>query len=298
MSRVIDISQWNGTIDWDTVAPNIDGAIIRCGWGSDYTSQDDSQYERNCTECERLGIPYGVYLYSYATTEYGARSEAAHALRLLEGKTLSLPVYFDSEESGTESAAQTCAQTFCDILAANGYEVGVYASLGWWNANLRGISGVSKWCARWQAVSPGMECDIWQYTSDGSVPGINGRVDLNECYIPFEPMKRSDYPMEFVLRPDGSDACFYVNGSDITYIPHIDGIDAIDMIAEKVGTHVPMVEIGSPEAPYGFRFFEACGHADMYREIVQGKECPKEDSIEQLFVKIAQTIIDAAKTEA
>lgn len=188
MYNVIDISQWQGRIDWETVKGHIDGAIIRCGWGSDYASQDDTYYEYNCAECERLGIPYGVYLYSYATSEYGARSEAAHALRLIEGKRLSLPVYFDSEESGTESAAKICAETFCDILRERGYTPGVYASLSWWNSNLRGIDNVSKWCACWGSGSPGMECDIWQYTSNGSVPGINGRVDMNECYRELDEM--------------------------------------------------------------------------------------------------------------
>lgn len=185
MSRVIDISQWQGSIDWETVKPNIDGAIIRCGWGSDYIGQDDTFFERNSSECERLGIPYGVYLYSYAQSVDAARSEAQHVLRLISGKNLSLPVYWDSEESGTEYNASAKAMVFCEVIRNAGYTPGVYASLSWWNAYLQGVSGVSIWCARWQSDSPGMECDIWQYTSDGSVPGITGRVDMNECYIDF-----------------------------------------------------------------------------------------------------------------
>lgn len=183
MSRVIDISQWQGVIDWDTAKNHIDGAIIRCGWGSDYVGQDDTQFARNVSECERLRIPFGVYLYSYATSVDAAISEAKHALRLVSGHDLALPLYFDSEESGTEYNASAKAMAFCEEVRKAGYTPGVYASLSWWNSYLQGVSGVSKWCARWQASAPGMECDIWQYTSDGSVPGIIGRVDMNECYM-------------------------------------------------------------------------------------------------------------------
>lgn len=186
--KVIDISQWQGQIDWETVKPNIDAAIIRCGWGSDYIGQDDSYFEYNCSECERLGIPYGVYLYSYATSVDMAISEANHALRLIEGKNLSLPVFFDSEESGTEYNASAKAMAFCEAIQNAGYKAGVYASLSWWDNYLQGVSGVYVWCARWQSDSPGMDCDIWQYTSDGSVPGITGRVDMNDCYMEIEEM--------------------------------------------------------------------------------------------------------------
>ena len=87
MSRysVIDVSKHNGVIDWDTTKENVDGVIIRVGHGNDSTKQDDPQAIRNMEECERLGIPYGVYLYSYALNNAEAESEAAHALRMVEG---------------------------------------------------------------------------------------------------------------------------------------------------------------------------------------------------------------------
>ena len=73
----IDVSEHNGIIDWAQVkASGIDFAIIRCGYGMDQTDQDDKQWLRNVTECERLGIPYGVYIYSYATNTDRAKSEA------------------------------------------------------------------------------------------------------------------------------------------------------------------------------------------------------------------------------
>ena len=99
VKKGIDVSFWNGTIDWEKVkADGIDFAIIRCGYGMDYASQDDTQWERNVSECERLGIPYGVYLYSYANATTNASSEADHVLRLLQGHNPTYPVYYDLED--------------------------------------------------------------------------------------------------------------------------------------------------------------------------------------------------------
>lgn len=80
MLKGIDVSNANGRVDWDKLKGNIDFAILRCGYGSDMSSQDDKQWARNVAECNRLGIPWDVYLYSYAMTVKEAESEAAHAL--------------------------------------------------------------------------------------------------------------------------------------------------------------------------------------------------------------------------
>ena len=118
----IDVSQYQGVIDWDTTAQYIDFAIIRCGRGSDLTAQDDTKWAVNAAACERLGIPYGVYLYSLAQTDEEARSEAAHALRLLDGKHPQLPVYLDLEDSGirancTKAEVLRHATIFCETRA-------------------------------------------------------------------------------------------------------------------------------------------------------------------------------------
>ena len=184
--KLIDTSQYNGVIDWAKVKPNIDGAILRCGYGQDLKSQDDKQFMRNARECERLGIPYGVYLYSYAKTERAARGEAVHALRLIEGRNLTFPVYFDSEELGTEKAAKKCAIAFCKVIAGAGYTPGVYASESWWRSNLKGVDQWSKWVAKWSGLKPSISnFDIWQYSDKGRIPGIKGNVDLDRCYKDF-----------------------------------------------------------------------------------------------------------------
>ena len=78
----IDVSKWNGEINWAKVAASdVDYAIIRCGYGDNYISQDDAYWKKNVEGCEKNNIPYGVYIYSYAETVAQAKSEAAHVLR-------------------------------------------------------------------------------------------------------------------------------------------------------------------------------------------------------------------------
>lgn len=180
----IDVSGWQGQINWEKVkASGIDFAILRCGYGGNYISQDDKYFERNASECERLGIPYGVYLYSYATDTTRAASEADHTLRLIQGHTLAYPVYYDMEDNSTiGSDYAAIAKTYCNKVAKSGYPVGVYANLNWWNKYLTD-SCFDQW-HRWVAQY-NSSCQykgnyaIWQYTSSGAVNGISGRVDMN-----------------------------------------------------------------------------------------------------------------------
>ena len=120
-SFVIDVSYHQGTIDWATAKNHIDGAILRCGYGSDITSQDDKQWARNISECERLGIPVGAYLYSYAKNDSMAKSELNHFLRLIKGHKFQLPLYIDLEQKGTEYQAASTAKIVCEGLKAAGY---------------------------------------------------------------------------------------------------------------------------------------------------------------------------------
>lgn len=186
---IIDVSKHQGVIDWDKVkASGVEGAIIRCGYGSNITSQDDPQFKRNVEECIRLGIPFGVYLYSYAKTVEMARSEAEHVLRLVnpyKGQ-LSYPIYLDLEEDGTQSGAVSRAKAFGDIIEAAGYWCGIYANQYWWQTYLKdGLDRFTKWVARYSDQEPeGISgtYDIWQYTSKGEVAGIKGCVDCNKVY--------------------------------------------------------------------------------------------------------------------
>ena len=189
--KLIDVSVHQGQIDWEKVKKHIDGAIIRCGYGSDYANQDDKRFVQNVEGCIKHGIPFGVYLYSYAKTINAAKSEAAHVLRLLEPykNKLSYPVYYDLEEAGTENGAVERANIFGEIIESKGYWCGIYANQYWWQTYLKsGLDRFTKWVAKYSDSKPsGISgtYDIWQYSSKVSVPGIEGNVDMNICYRDF-----------------------------------------------------------------------------------------------------------------
>lgn len=189
--KVIDVSKHQGIIDWGKAKDHIDGVIIRCGFGSDIRSQDDVRFKENVEGCIKHGIPFGVYLYSYAKSVAAAKSEALHVIRLLAPykDKLSFPVYLDLEEHGTAKGAVERALVFGDLIEEEGYWCGIYANRSWWRTYLKdGLDRFTKWVARYDTEKPtGISgtYDIWQYSSKGSVPGINGPVDMNICYRDF-----------------------------------------------------------------------------------------------------------------
>ena len=189
----IDVSEHNGEINWtDVKQSGVDFVIIRCGYGMDNEKQDDAYWEYNVSECERLGIPYGVYLYSYADSVERASSEANHVLRLLKGHNPDYPVYYDLEESslastGNRQLLANMARTFCNKISSAGYKPGIYANLNWWNNYLTDSSfdnsGWDKWVAQYySSCSYKKDFHIWQYSSKGKVSGISTYVDMNYEY--------------------------------------------------------------------------------------------------------------------
>lgn len=187
---VIDVSSFQGNIDWERVkAAGVKGAIIRCGWGQDIPKQHDPKFERNVEECIRLGIPFGVYFYSYATQDSRMKGEAEHAMRLCDPykSRMSFPVFIDVEErkaAFTQGVAGR-VRIWCEILKAAGYRVGVYADKNYWTTYLKGLDEYPKWVAIYGPKNPpsinGMVA--WQYTSKGVVPGITANtVDCNEDF--------------------------------------------------------------------------------------------------------------------
>lgn len=197
MLKGIDVSNANGRIDWDKLKGGIDYVILRCGIGSDQVNQDDKQWARNVSECNRLGIPWGTYLYSYAMSTAEAESEAAHVLRLLKGLKPAYPVYIDMEDADGYKAkrggisrqmATDICRIFCERVTAAGYIAGVYANKDW-ATNRLDMAQLAKWTF-WLAqynsrVTYTGKYDMWQYSSSGTMPGITGKVDLDYCYKDF-----------------------------------------------------------------------------------------------------------------
>lgn len=182
VKKAVDVSEHNGIINFERLKNAVDYVIIRCGYGQDMASQDDKKWVRNVSECERLGIKYGVYFYSYAKTTARIEGEIKHCLRLLQGHTPNLPVFFDSEEKGTQGVAKHNAKRFCDAMITNGYKAGIYASKSWFENYIGETWGYDLWIARYANVLGVNNVDIWQYSSNGNVDGISGRCDVNHVY--------------------------------------------------------------------------------------------------------------------
>lgn len=190
MRNGIDVSKWQGAIDWDKVkAAGVEYAILRIGYGKK-TSQKDGQFERNYTECKRLGIPVGIYLYSYALSVEGAREEAKTCLNWLAGRKLDLPIYFDIEDATQSGFSKdiltNMCKAFCEEIEKAGYWAGVYANKYWLTEKLNG-SELEKQYTIWVAQYASKctyagKYDIWQYSSSGAVAGIAGKVDMNYMY--------------------------------------------------------------------------------------------------------------------
>lgn len=195
----IDVSSYQGKINWESVkADGIDYAIIRVGYGNDLDDygghgQDDSTAFYNMSECERLNIPYGVYLYCYALSEDDARSEAVHLLRMLDGRNPSMGVYLDVEDTAyyernnfNVNDHKSQITDFCCIVASTlkekGYMPGIYSNKNYYDniLDVSRLSGNELWMAIWGPTEcPAGNWNMWQYTSNGSVSGIDGRVDMD-----------------------------------------------------------------------------------------------------------------------
>lgn len=195
---IIDVSYANGVVNWEDIKDKIEGAIIRCGYGSNIESQDDSQYFRNIKECERLNIPYGVYLYSYATTNSMAVSEGSHIVRLLEGHNPKLGVYLDIEEKCQKNTDITynIIKQVRTIVTLAGFRFGIYANLDYFQHYINNIKETDLiWLAQWDP-QPSMECDLWQYTEKevvGEFIGDSSKILSDRLFDEVEHKEKKTY---------------------------------------------------------------------------------------------------------
>lgn len=192
----IDVSKWQGVIDWGKVKKGGVGfAILRLGFTGTASRKCalDGQFRRNLTQCKRHGINTGVYYYSTATTEAQARAEARFVIKQLKGKKLQYPVYIDTEDvlqaKLSKDKLTAVVKAFCDEMEKAGYYVGIYANKNWFAEQLNDgkLKAYDKWIAQYNdKCTYSGAYGMWQYTDKGKVAGINGFVDLNKCY--------KDYP--------------------------------------------------------------------------------------------------------
>lgn len=193
----IDVSKWQGDIDWDKVkADGVEFVMIRCGYRGSVTGAlvEDPNFLANIRGAKRAGLKVGVYFFTQAVNEVEAVEEASMVIALCDGYDLDYPVVIDSEGAGgngradaldMETRTKVC-EAFCETIENAGYEAGVYASRSWYNANLD-VSKLDEyriWLAEYRSTPLySGYYDMWQYTSKGKVDGIEGNVDLNISYM-------------------------------------------------------------------------------------------------------------------
>jgi GH25 family lysozyme M1 (1,4-beta-N-acetylmuramidase) len=197
----IDVSAHQGNIDWDAVkASGIEFAIIRISYGQ---SAVDAKAIRNIEECIRVGMPFGVYTYSYALNVENAINEANLVIKTLAAykNKIKFPVIIDMEDAdgykskhgmpSNDTLVSICEKE-CLMFEEAGYYAAIYASKSWFDTKLNSskLDRFDKWMAWWSS-SASSKFDhnaygLWQYSSKGTVNGISGNVDMNESF--------KDYP--------------------------------------------------------------------------------------------------------
>ena len=187
MSKItcVDISEFQQGINFNKMKNDgIKAVIIRAGYGRE-ASQKDSMFESHYYNAKTAGMKIGVYWYSYADSVDDAEKEARACLACIGGKALDMPVYYDMEDNFqthlSKPTLTAIAEHFCNTVKANGYKVGVYANLNWFNNYLdydKLKKRYSIWLAQYNIVNE-LSCDIWQNSSSGRVSGYGKNIDTN-----------------------------------------------------------------------------------------------------------------------
>lgn len=189
----IDVSRFQGSINWtDVKGSGIQFVMIRAGYGA---GNLDPEFRRNAEECNRLGIPFGVYWFSYAYTEDMARKEADYCIQAIEDYEVQYPVCFDFEDASvnyaagqgvtvTRQLATSLVTAFCSRVEQLGYFAMYYSNLDFLNrlfdASLR--QKYALWYAQYASAPSIRGMAIWQYSNTGRISGISGNVDENTAY--------------------------------------------------------------------------------------------------------------------
>ena len=202
----VDISRWQGTVDWKKVKDNgVDFAILRC-----FAKSKDTTFDTNYAGAAAQNIPVGAYVYMYATSAEAAAAEAQNAVAALDGRALTLPLFLDIEDSKVLALSKTTLLSLVlselQIFENAGYKAGIYTSQSLAkNYNTPALSGYARWIAKWSCYTTDANpkkytfadqdpnknapaCDLWQFSNggNGSRYGCASTyVDLNYCYTDY-----------------------------------------------------------------------------------------------------------------
>ena len=187
---ILDVSRWQGSIDWDAVKASgkIDGVMLRAlGYkgGKPYV---DPTFERNYAACAARGIPVGVYFWLGSTVAGGMVDLTAMLRSVLEGKTFQLPIAIDVEDPKLKALTPAELSALVRLYAAEIERWGLYAMVYTYTnfadtaLAMHELTDFDLWIADYRGKRPTRKHGIWQYTSEGIIPGITGNVDLNHAY--------------------------------------------------------------------------------------------------------------------
>ena len=194
-NRGIDVSKYQGNIDWGAVAASgINFAIIRVGYrgSSSGALVQDPYFKKNISGATKAGIKVGLYFFTQAVNEAEAVEEASMAMSLASGYKVTYPIFIDTESASggranglSKSTRTAVVKAFCQTIRNGGYKAGVYASKSWYanQLNASALNGYCIWVAQYNSsCTYSGKYDMWQYSSKGSVSGIKGNVDMNISY--------------------------------------------------------------------------------------------------------------------
>ena len=191
MLKGVDISKWNGNINFSMLKRQVDFVIIRAGYGR-LTSQKDERFEEYYAACERYGIPKGCYWASYATSGSEAIQEANAFLSCVKGKKFEYPVMFDyeafpgAEGQRNQSVAREVITNFMNTVKNAGYYVGLYSYYSLFKNCIPSDMQDGRydiWLAHYTSSTPYTGHKMWQYSSSGKLNGISCKFDMNYCYV-------------------------------------------------------------------------------------------------------------------
>ena len=227
----IDISHHQGDIDFDSLKGNIDFAMVRTSYGSFY---EDKKYKQNIKGLERINVPYGFYHFSYATSVESAKKEAEGFINIIKKYNPTYPIVIDIEWSNrTENVRAdtliSITDTICSMIEKAGYYAMIYANLDYFNNKLNDsrLDKYDKWLAEWKSNPTYKKSfGIWQYSSKGQIPGINGNVDLNISY--------KDYPSIIKGKKTDDNRNDTSKTDEINYV--VKKGDTLSLIASKYNT--------------------------------------------------------------
>lgn len=228
----IDVSRWQGDIDWSKVAADgITFAMIKCGGGDDGL-YEDRKFKQNIQGALANGIQVGIYFYSGATDAKTAYDEASFCINLIKDYQITYPVAFDWELDGDYNSVTEACETFCNVIKSYGYQPMVYSNRNRWYNNFNGEKLSNKfkvWMAaywseyyytstRWaygdDLASFKWHYDMWQYGVTDTVDGIDGYVDMNIAFFGYANYKVNG----------AQDAALTVTNTNITrYLGHDSG---------------------------------------------------------------------------